>query len=78
MLNLAQRIMNASGSTSVSIDETPKKGFFWMIVDSAIVAGITAFTALASGDTTLALKEVLIAGCLAFFVQLAVERGVKK
>jgi hypothetical protein len=50
-----------------------------MILDSIIVAGVTAFSIW--NGTTLSLEQMLIilkAVGISFFIQLAYERGIKK
>jgi len=50
-----------------------------MIVDSAIIGGISLFTELITGPPTWASAyKAAIAFGLAFFIQLAVERGLKR
>lgn len=50
-----------------------------MVVDAAIVGGISLFTELVAGPPTwLGLYKAAAAFGLAFFIQLAVERGLKR
>lgn len=50
-----------------------------MIVDSAIIGGISLFTELITGPPSwMGLYKAGVAFGLAFFIQLAVERGLKR
>ena len=73
MLNLCGR------TNSPKNTDGPRKTWKWMIVDSAIIGGISVFTELITGPPTwtTAYKAAVAFG-LAFFIQLAVERGLKR
>ena len=63
---------------SVDGKNTPKP-WKWMLIDSAIIGGIAAFAAIGGGGPTWDTLWVIIkAFGLAFCVQLAVERGLKR
>ena len=50
-----------------------------MIVDSAIIGGISLFTELITGPPSwVGLYKAGVSFGLAFFIQLAVERGLKR
>ncbi len=73
MLNLSGRT-NSSENTGSS-----RKAWRWMIVDAAIVGGIAAFAAIGGGGPTWGTAWVAFKGFgLAFLLQLAVERGLKR
>ena len=73
-------MLNMSGRTNSSENTgNPRKTWTWMIVDSAIIGGISLFTELITGPPTWASAyKAAIAFGLAFFIQLAVERGLKR
>lgn len=73
MLNLCGR-RNSPENTGDS-----RKTWTWMIVDAAIIGGISLFTELITGPPTwMGLYKAAMAFGLAFFIQLAVERGLKR
>jgi len=73
MLNIAYR-----GQASAKTGNT-RKPWRWMLIDSAIIGGISLFTELVVGPPTwMGLYKAGAAFGLAFFIQLAVERGLKR
>jgi hypothetical protein len=72
-------ITNKTGETNSTGKVKYKKTLQDMILDSIIVAGVTAFSIW--NGTTLSLEQMLIilkAVGISFFIQLAYERGIKK
>jgi len=69
-----------SGRTNSSENTEPnRKAWRWILIDSAIIGGISLFTELISGPPTwMGLYKAGVAFGLAFFIQLAVERGLKR
>lgn len=63
-----------------SVDgQNSRKPWKWMIIDSAIIAGISFFSGLVEGPPTLmTMYRSGVAFGLAFFLQLAIERGLKR
>ena len=73
MLNIAYR-NQASAKTG-----NTRKPWAWMLIDSAIIGGISLFTELATGPPSwMGAYRAAMAFGLAFFIQLAVERGLKR
>ena len=74
------RILNLSGRTNATENTgSTRKARRWIIIDSAIIRGISLFTELISGPPTwMGLYKAGVAFGLAFFIQLAVERGLKR
>ena len=73
MLNLCGRTGSSENTGNT------RKAWRWMVVDAAIVGGISLFTELVAGPPTwLGLYKAAAAFGLAFFIQLAVERGLKR
>jgi len=73
-------MLNLSGRTNSSENTgNNRKTWKWMIVDSAIVGGIAAFAAIGTaGPTWDTMWVIFKAFGLAFLLQLAVERGLKR
>jgi len=73
-------MLNICGRTGSSENTgNTRKTFKWMLADSAIVGGISLFTELIAGPPSwLGLYKAAMAFGLAFFIQLAVERGLKR
>jgi len=73
-------MLNMSGRTNSSENTgNSRKTWTWMIVDSAIIGGISLFTELITGPPSwMGLYKAGVAFGLAFFIQLAVERGLKR
>lgn len=70
-------IVNRAHNTKNGKNE--RKPWKWMVIDSAIIGGISLFAELIAGPPTwLGLYKSGIAFGLAFFIQLAVERGLKR
>jgi len=68
-----------NSSRTASVGEDSRKSWEMMIIDSLIIGGISLFTELVSGPPTwLGLYKAVTACGLAFFIQLAVERGLKR
>lgn len=60
-------------------DDTGRKTWTWMLLDSAIIGGIGLFTELISGPPSIeGLYKAVVSFGLAFFIQLAIERGLKR
>ena len=60
-------------------DDTGRKTWTWMLVDAAIIGAIAAFAGIGGGGPSVdALWVAFKAFGLAFFMQLAVERGLKR
>ena len=73
MLNIAYR-----NQPSAKTGNT-RKPWKAMIIDAAIIGGISLFTELATGPPSwMGLYRASMAFGLAFFIQLAVERGLKR
>jgi len=73
MLNIAYR-----NQASAKTGDT-RKPWEWMLIDSAIIGGISLFTELVAGPPSwMGLYKAAMAFGLAFFIQLAVERGLRK
>ncbi|TKJ25415.1 MAG: hypothetical protein CEE41_04375 [Hadesarchaea archaeon B3_Hades] len=73
-------MLNLSGWTN-SPENTgdSRKTWRWILIDSAIIGGISLFTELATGPPTwMSAYKAAMAFGLAFFIQLAVERGLKR
>ena len=73
-------MLNMSGRpNSATADENGRKTWRWMLVDSAIIGAISLFTELIAGPPTwMGVYKAAAAFGLAFFIQLAVERGLKR
>lgn len=73
-------MLNMSGRTnSPENTGSSRKTWTWMIIDSAIIGGISLFTELITGPPSwMGLYKAGMAFGLAFFIQLAVERGLKR
>jgi len=73
-------VLNLSGRTYSSENTgSSRKTWTAMLIDSAIIGGISLFTELISGPPTwMGLYKAGLAFGLAFFIQLAVERGLKR
>jgi len=73
MLNMSGRTEGATTSTN------GRKAFKWMLIDAAIIGAIACFAGMGGGGPTWdTLWIAFKAFGLAFFMQLAVERGLKK
>ena len=73
MLDLVNRA-HSSGDGSNS-----RKPWSWMVIDSAIIGGISFFSSLIEGPPDMmAVYRAAVAFGLAFFLQLAIERGLKR
>jgi len=70
-------IVNRAHNTENGRNE--RKPWRWMLIDSAIIAGISFFSGLVEGPPTwMGLYKAAVAFGLAFFLQLAIERGLKR
>ena len=73
-------MLNMSGhSKAATKGASSRKTWMWMLLDSAIIAAIGFFSALPDGIPTW--EGVYVAGkafCIAFVLQLAIERGLKR
>ena len=74
------KILNLSGRTDAATeDDTGRKQWKHMLIDSAIIGGISFFTEAISGPPSWSmLYKALTSFGLAFFIQFAVERGLKR
>ncbi len=73
MLNMSGYSNSAPGATS------SRKTWKWMLVDAAIIGAIASFAGIGGGGPTLDTVWIAFkAFGLAFFIQLAVERGLKR
>ena len=73
MLNLTNRehVTATTGDTRKSVE--------WMLIDAAIIGAIAAFASMGSGGPTWEMAFTMFkAFGLSFFMQLAVERGLKR
>jgi len=73
MLNMSGYSNSAEGSSS------SRKSWKWMLIDAAIIGAIAAFAGIGGGGPTLGTVWIAFkAFGLSFFMQLAVERGLKR
>jgi len=73
MIDIVNRAHNSKNG------KNSRKPWKWMIVDSAIIGGISFFSSLIEGSpTAMTFYKAVVAYGLAFFVQLAIERGLKR
>ncbi len=73
-------ILNLSGrAEAATADDTGRKQWKHMLIDSAIIGGISFFTEAISGPPSwMMIYKAITAFGLAFFIQFAVERGLKR
>lgn len=73
-------MLNMTGQENGVINTAEgRKAFKWMLADAAIIGAIAAFAGIGGGGPTWATLWIAFkAFGLAFFMQLAVERGLKK
>ena len=73
MLNFVRSLKSEKSGYGI---ESPRKSMQDMVIDSLVVAGISMFSLLATGSGQY--YAGLVAGGLAFFIQLSIERGIKR
>lgn len=73
-------MLNMSGRNNAAIaDSNGRKKWTWMLIDAAIIGAIAAFAGIGGGGPTVETMWIAFkAFGLAFFMQLAVERGLKR
>lgn len=73
-------MLNMSGYSNSAKGNSPsRKSWKWMLIDAAIIGAIASFAGIGGGGPTLATLWIAFkAFGLSFFMQLAVERGLKR
>ena len=73
-------MLNMSGlNNSTTSDESGRKAWKWMLIDSVIIGAIGFFSSLPEGVPTYTTFYIAIkAFGLAFVIQLAMESGLKR
>lgn len=73
-------MLNLTNNSHMSaLGKSTRKSIKWVLIDSAIIGAIAAFASLGGGPPTIEMGWIAFkAFGLAFFMQLAIERGLKK